>query len=367
MKKILILTHLPLDKAPRPIRQIKWYKDKYEVHSVGTVPSGLESKFYLFRKHNKFYRIIRLIFLLFHMYEKFFWDKYKKILVESIKDNYDIIVAHDEDTLPIAFAIRRKAKIILDSHEYLPEEENYLIWRLLFKGYFKNLCDRYLNAVDQMITVCESISNEYEVNFGVKSIVITNAREYEELKPNPCKDVIRIVHHGIASHSRKLELMIEMMEHLDQNYFLDLYLDAKDFDNMYLNKIKELAKPNKRIIFNNHVPYSDIVKTLNKYDIGIFLLPPTNFSLKYALPNKFFEFIQARLALAIGPSYEMAKYVKKYDLGIISGDFDPLNMATSIMSNVNKIDYYKSNSDKVARILSAESNKILFDRFLEGR
>ena len=37
-----------------------------------------------------------------------------------------------------------------------------------------------------------------------------------------------------------------------------------------------------------------IVRTINQFDLGVYLLPPVNFNSAHALPNKFFEFIQAR-------------------------------------------------------------------------
>jgi hypothetical protein len=54
------------------------------------------------------------------------------------------------------------------------------------------------------------------------------------------------------------------------------------------------------------------------------------FNLKYILPNKFFEFIQARLAVAIGPSVEMKRLVKEWDCGIVAANFEAKSMAAEI-------------------------------------
>ena len=73
------------------------------------------------------------------------------------------------------------------------------------------------------------------------------------------------------------------------------------------------------------------------------------------MPNKFFEFIQARLMVAIGPSPEMARLVKQYDLGIIAKDFSPQEMAKSLNSlSKEQILQYKENVNKAAEILNAE-------------
>ena len=51
------------------------------------------------------------------------------------------------------------------------------------------------------------------------------------------------------------------------------------------------------------------------------MLFPVNFNHIHAFPNKFFEFIQARLALVIGYSLEMIEIVKKYQIGVIAKSF----------------------------------------------
>ena len=113
----------------------------------------------------------------------------------------------------------------------------------------------------------------------------------------------------------------------------------------------------KNIHFIEPVPFSDIAKTLNNYDIGIYILKPSSFNTKHALPNKIFEFVQARLAIAIGPSIEMAKIVNDYKLGVISKTFSPKSLAQCISQlTPEKIMEYKNNSDKHAKTLSAEES-----------
>jgi len=102
---------------------------------------------------------------------------------------------------------------------------------------------------------------------------------------------------------------------------------------------------------------------LNQYDIGVYILEPSSFNNFHALPNKFFEFVQARLAIGIAPSPEMARIVKEYDLGVVAEDFSPESLATRLMNlDHEKINYYKLQSHKVSRLMSAEQNhKILLD------
>ena len=173
-----------------------------------------------------------------------------------------------------------------------------------------------------MVTVSEGIADRYAGEYGIpRPSVIMNAPYYQTLRPNPCGQKISIIHHGIAHSSRKIELMIEVMDHLDDRFCLDLML-VQD-NQAYMDKLKRKAAPNPRIRFIPPVRMDEIPGKLNGYDLDVYILPPVNLNSALALPNKFFEFIQARLAVAIGPSPEMETYVKQYNCGVVSRDFTP--------------------------------------------
>ena len=75
------------------------------------------------------------------------------------------------------------------------------------------------------------------------------------------------------------------------------------------------AEADPRIRILPPVKSDDVVYTINQYDIGVFLIPPVNFNYANTLPNKLFDFIQARLGIAIGPTPEMASIVDRYGNG----------------------------------------------------
>ena len=102
----------------------------------------------------------------------------------------------------------------------------------------------------------------------------------------------------------------------------------------------------------------DIPKALNAFDVGLVLFPPVTFNLRHALPNKFFEFVQARLAIATGPSEEMAAIVHRYGLGIVSDDFTPESMAAALTAlNRDAIEAFKQHAHEAAYALSAAGNR----------
>ena len=126
---------------------------------------------------------------------------------------------------------------------------------------------------------------------------------------------IRIIHHGMASPDRYIHKMIEVMDYVDDRFTLDLMLVSTYYQD-YFKTLQQMTSDRKNTRIIPIVPFEEIIPFTSQYDIGMFLVPFSTFNLKMCLPNKFFEFIQARLAIAIGPSPEMAKLVQQYHLGI---------------------------------------------------
>jgi glycosyltransferase involved in cell wall biosynthesis len=265
----------------------------------------------------------------------------------------------------VALRLARGAKVIFDAHEYTPRQhEDLFRWRLLFQEYSAYLCKTYVPKVDAMTTVCPGIAETYERDTGVKPLVLTSAADYENLEPNLLDDNvsrIRLIHHGAAAPSRKIENMIHMMDDLGKRFELNLMF--VESNRRYLHYLKRLAERRPAIRFLPPQPMNELPRCLNQFDIGVYLLEPTNFNNLHSLPNKFFEFIQARLAIAIGPSPEMAGIVKEHDLGVVSEDFSPKTLAQCLRNlDPKTINYYKLQSHQAARILSAKRNmELLLD------
>ncbi len=271
---------------------------------------------------------------------------------------YDLVLANDIDTLPLALFAARGAPVLFDAHEYAPRQfEDRFIWKMLFQRYIHYLCRTYLPKVSGMFTVCQGIAREYKRRYGVTPVVLTNAAEYANLAPVPVDPRnIRMIHHGGATPSRRLELMIQMFHCLDRRYHLDFMLMPTT--QRYLNKLKQKAVFCKRIRFIDPVPMPKIPQSTNMYDIGLFLLPPVNFNYANALPNKFFEFVQARLAVAIGPSPEMARLARQHGFGIVADTFDPASLAQKLNAlSAEDIFHLKKAAHHAAKGLSCEANK----------
>jgi len=368
-KKILIISFSNLRTDPRVRRTIKFFLAKnLDITTIGYAdPEMAGVKFHQVKcLYKSFFYIpwiaVLLKLKLFDFANQQIYRLVNTNIADLKKQNFSLIYANDVATLPLACALRDDNKILLDAHEYAPLEfDQNFIWRFFFKEYANFICTKYLPKIDKMITVCDGIAREYEKVFSIKDCaVITNASAYQKIAPqgvNP--DRIRLIHHGIAMAERKLELMIELMDYLDPRFELNLMLMSNGIRKFYYKKLQKLARGKTNIHFLPPVKPEDIVSFINQFDIGLFILLPTTLTFKYALPNKLFEFIQARLAIAIGPSIEMARIVNKYDLGIVAKTFNPRDLAQELNKlTKEKILYYKNKANEGASALSAENNHV---------
>ena len=273
--------------------------------------------------------------------------------------SFDAIFCKDLVLLPFVIENKKNAKVIMDCREYYPREQCDERWKRLFAGFNDWLCQTYLPQADYVYSVCQGIAEEYTKNYGIKCDVITSAAYY--FAPPPTlfahskeTEQIKIIHHGYASPDRVIEGMIETMDYVDPRFHLDLML-VPNHQHEYFDKLQAMTQTRKNVRIIPPVPFEEIIPFTSQYDIGIFLCPPTTFNLANCLPNKFFEFIQARLMVAIGPSPEMARLVKQYNLGIIAKDFSPQEMSKSHNTlTKEQILQYKENANKTAKILNAE-------------
>ncbi len=372
MKNVLVLVFSNLKHDARVGRQVNWLKkhhrvtvvcfDSDEIAGVNIVRIH-RTKLSLQRKSALAFALLlrqyNLAYRIFHDYEQ---------VAQNLQDTaYDLVVANDIDTLPLAFRLKA-SKVLFDAHEYAPRHfENDKIWRIFFQPFYLALCRKYIPRVDAMLTVGDGLARAYENSFGVKPVIVTNATRYYEIKPSEVKsDRIRLIHHGIANESRRLDLMIELMDHLDERFTLDLILMTSDYASRktkkYIEGLKNKIGSLPRMKVLPPVQSHQVVDAISRYDIGVFLIPPVNFNYANTLPNKLFDFIQARLGVAIGPTPEMARIVEKFGNGVVSETFEPAALAHRL-NDLKQEDVirFKNQSAVAARDLNAEKNEVVFN------
>lgn len=297
-----------------------------------------------------------------------------KFILRALKERrFDLVIANEARVLACASRVAQDAPVWVDLHEYAPEERTHiLVWKLLVAPLMTYMCRRYLPKVQAATSVSPAICHLYEKNFGISVELYRSTPAYVDLEPQPVKaNQLRMVHTGGAVHGRNIEAMIDAAIELGPQYPLDLYLIAAGDGGAYLSSLKERAAGHPHIRICDPLPPHQIVPTINAYDLGLFWIPPVHTNARYVLPNKFFDYVQARLALAIGPSSEMKELVEQYDCGIVSEDFTVDSIVSTLRSiTAQQVMEWKKNSHLAAYELSFESESRvqhqLMERLLES-
>lgn len=371
LSKILILTYSDPRKDPRPNRMIQWLKDSYQVTVCGFGAGEIEEVTF-FQMHNPYpkntLRVPRKLLLLLRMYQQALWPPELRRVEQALgQETYDLVIVHDIELLPLAVQLKKTGRLLFDAREYYPRQfEDRLVWRLLYAPFYIDIGRKYLQSVDKMLTPSFGCRDAYHKNFGVEAEVLMSLPQPVELSPSPVhQEAIRMIHHGVVTRSRRIDNMIAIMDRLPENYYLDLMLVADELDRYFL-WLKELAQKNGRVRILPPVKLDEIIPFTNQYDIGLFYIQPTTFNLQFALPNKLFEFIQARLAVAISPNADMKTIVSQYRCGVVAEAFTLESMAFAIRTlTVEEIAALKQNADQAARILNAEQNRIRIRQMID--
>ncbi|MEY2517144.1 MAG: hypothetical protein QOJ89_4502 [bacterium] len=269
----------------------------------------------------------------------------------------DAILVNHLAAVPLALAIDRSVPVIFDAHEHWTSESVSWTWRqrLSMRGAHEWIVDRHVPRTAGMMTVSAGIARDFHARCGVSPRLVTNAPFFEDLAPTPVDGRIRLVHVGLADERRRLEDTIKAVTMLDDRFSLDLILGR---DNAYRRRLQKLASQDARIRVLPPVPSKDLLSVANGYDVGVFLLPGQNPNQVHVLPNKLFDYIQARLAVAIGPSAEMAAIVKQWDCGVVSESFEPAALAAALAAlDGAAVARMKRNADRAAQVLTAERNR----------
>ena len=377
-KQILCVSFSPIYADSRVLRQIEVLQQHGEVTTVGygPAPEGVKRHIQVPDGASSLPETplgVAKLALHLHNAVELSAPGEKAVLKETVASGpFDLVVANDARALPLAFAAKGDAPILADMHEWAPEERaTVLVWRLLVGPYMEHLCRKYLPKVTALTSVSSGLAGLYGVRYGVDYEIVRNAPDLRSLKPKPVgKDVIKLVHSGTADAERNIVELIEATNRLGDRFSLDLYL--LEVPGGHLKQIKKLAETSPRVTVHDPVPPDTLPTVLNDYDLGVFLYPLKTLSHLYHLPNKFFDFVQARLGLVFSPAPEIDAHIAQYGIGIITSDttadalVDALKDLTA--ADVTK---FKKASDKSARALSAEPDRAIQDalvgRLLAGK
>lgn len=274
-----------------------------------------------------------------------------------------LVLCHDYFTTDVALAVGRRARapVSVDCHEYAlgqyVHDERWMRWH---RPVVKALQDGLYPRVDGITTVCEGIADliSSEHTLKQRARVVRSMPFYSAQPFRDTGDVVTVLYHGEIFPTRMLHVAVRSLRLWRPEFRLVLrgYADKSYVE--LLHKIASETGVSERLVIEPPVPFDQIVPAANRADVGYFVHLDESPQRRFALPNKFFEYVMAGLALVVSDMPEMARLVGEHELGVLVPQCDEESIARTINAlDRPAIDRMKRNSLKAAEELNWDHEK----------
>lgn len=298
------------------------------------------------------------------------WRSHSRDILATARAHPDLrpslVVAHDYLTCPVADALARTygAAVIADSHEYMleasPQDPG---WVANMLPMIRVMQDHYFARADQVISVSQGIADRLNAEQKLKrpARLIRNMPPYFSLPFRPAAEPVTLLYHGIISPTRDIEPAIEAAALWTSNTRLVLRGPCEPAYADHLHRLIVSRNIGHRVTIEAPVPYSQMIQRANAADIGYFVYADGNPQRRHALPNKFFEYVMAGLALLVSDLPEMAQLLKRYGLGAVVPEVAPQAIAGAVDAMTpSRINGFKHASLAATRELCWEREETVF-------
>jgi glycogen synthase len=246
-----------------------------------------------------------------------------------------LVIAHDYATCPPALALARRAgaPLIVDCHEYARGQYAHdPRWQSDGRLFATALQDDMLAQADAVTTVSEGIAERLNAEQRLARPVVTlrSMPFYEAMPFRATGETVTVLYHGLLAVDRGLHELLNSVRYWQPHLRLVIRGHGDDSEVANLKTLANEQGIAGRVTFEPSVPFHDIVSAANQADIGYFVQPDGSPQKRFTLPNKFFEYTMAGLALAVSDLPEMARLVDRYGLGAIISKPDPALIASAL-------------------------------------
>mgnify|MGYP001473561634 CR=1 FL=1 len=289
------------------------------------------------------------------------WSSIHEIYNYAQRVNAGFWLANDWITLPIAALLAREKGGLYgyDTHEFAVEEysENPKWW-LLQRPTVRAIERKFIGNAAVVSAVSSGIADRLQKIYRLPRPILTirNTPVFEEVPFRPTRrDAIQVLYHGIVVPNRGIETTIDSVALWRPEITLTIRGPVNPaFSSVLRERISALELEH-RVRFAPPIPMTELVREAALFDVGLFALPGHSRHNEFALPNKFFEYVMAGLALCTTDLPEMGRLIREYDLGVTIAAVESTAIAAAVNAlDPDRIDQFKRNALAAARELCWE-------------
>lgn len=161
---------------------------------------------------------------------------------------------------------------------------------------------------------------------------------------------------------RGLELMIDAMPYL-KSYLLVLAGDGDLMDSLKLRVKEKQLKDS--VIFLGKLQPDELVNLTKQADLGLSLEEDLGLNYRYCLPNKVFDYINARIPVLVSELPLLQELLKQYKVGEYLKKRNPKSLAATIEKIIVNKSNYLQELERAATDLNWENEKKILIEFIE--
>lgn len=286
-----------------------------------------------------------------------------RLFLYLMKTPVDIIVSNDLDTLMacwLAGKLKRKV-LVFDSHELFTEVPE-LVDRAFVRNFWHLKEKLLLPGIDIGYTVSKPIQQYFKEKYNKDFRLIRNVGAFKhDIEFKPIDNEFIIIYQGAVNKGRGLDLMLKALKFMDN---ARLWVIGKGD---VLNNVKALSKElnvEEKVVFFGRIDLEKLAGYTQMAHVGISLEEDLGLNYRYALPNKIFDYIQARIPVIVSDLPEMKAVVEEYGIGAVLFERKPEELAKiilEIVGNKEKQQNLRQNLELASRDLcwQREEEKVI--------
>ena len=292
--------------------------------------------------------------------------------------NPDAVLLQAGDT-PFMYKITRYISykfnipiIIYNTEDYYFKEYNYIQNRndtnILYKCFHYHLKKEFEKTIyNAKLTIynCDSLKDDYDKVFKVKSVTIMNSSDINIIDCNSKykNKFLYVGNLGLKRYKSLIDLSHELRR-INENYYIDVYGKSDDV-------IKEAFEKEDSIHYKGVISYEDVIKKMMESEYLVHVESFDDFyakDLKNAFSTKIADYVcSLKTIICYSPAtVSCYKYIEKNRLGItISCKENAYDILRESLNNNKEKEIFKTNQ-KIAKSNNhnLEKNSIIFSKLI---